>query len=60
VVKNLLAMQKTQEMWFQTLGLGRSPGGEHGYPLLYSCLENPMDRGPGRLPSMELQKVRQN
>ena len=22
-------------------GLGRSPGGEHGYPLQYSCLENP-------------------
>ena len=26
-------------------GLGRSPGGEHGNPLQYSCLENPMDRG---------------
>ena len=25
--------------------LGRSPGGEHGSPLQYSCLENPMDRG---------------
>ena len=25
-------------------GLGRSPGGEHGNPL-YSCLENPKDRG---------------
>ena len=22
-------------------GLGRSPGGGHGHPLLYSCLENP-------------------
>ena len=22
-------------------GFGRSPGGEHGNPLLYSCLENP-------------------
>ena len=34
-------------------GLGRSPGGGHGNPLQYSCLENPMDRkawqsyGPG-------------
>ena len=28
------------------LGLGRSPGGEHGNPLQDSCLENPMDRGP--------------
>ena len=27
-------------------GLGRSPGGGHGNPLQYSCLENPMDRGP--------------
>ena len=22
-------------------GWGRSPGGEHGNPLLHSCLENP-------------------
>ena len=26
-------------------GLGRSPGGGHGYPLECSCLENSMDRG---------------
>ena len=25
--------------------LGRSPGGGHGNPLQYSCLEKPMDRG---------------
>jgi len=25
-------------------GLGRSPGGGHGNPLQYSCLENPTDR----------------
>ena len=25
-------------------GLGRLPGGGHGNPLQYSCLENPMDR----------------
>ena len=24
---------------------GRSPGEVNGYPLQYSCLENPMDRG---------------
>ena len=29
-------------------GLGRSPGGGHGNPLQYSCLENPMDRGDWR------------
>ena len=26
-------------------GSGRSPGGGHGNPLQYSCLENPMDIG---------------
>ena len=30
-------------------GLGRSPGGGHGNPLQYSCLENPMDRGAWRV-----------
>ena len=25
--------------------LGRSPGGEHGNPRQFSCLEAPMDRG---------------
>ena len=27
------------------LGLGRAPGEGNGYPLQYSCLENPMDGG---------------
>ena len=26
-------------------GLGGSPGGGHGNPLQYSCLENPVSRG---------------
>ena len=26
-------------------GSGRSPGGGHGNPLQYSCLENPMEGG---------------
>ena len=26
-------------------GSGRSPGGGHGNPLQYSCLENHMDKG---------------
>ena len=30
-------------------GLGRFPGGEHGSPLQYSCLENSMDRGVWRV-----------
>ena len=29
-------------------GLGRSPGEGNRYPLQYSCLENPMDRGAWR------------
>ena len=29
-------------------GLGISPGGGHGNPLQYSCLENPVDRGAWR------------
>ena len=38
-------------------GSGRSPGGGNGNPLQYSCLENPTDRGTGRLQSMGLQRV---
>ena len=29
-------------------GSGRSPGGGHGSPIQYSCLENPMDKGAWR------------
>ena len=29
-------------------GWERSPGGGHGNPLQYSCLENPTDRGAWR------------
>ena len=36
--------------------VGRSPGEGNGYPLQYSCLGNPMDRGPGGLQSMGSQK----
>ena len=40
-------------------GLGRSPGGGHGNPLQYSCLENPHEQEePGRLQFMELQRIR--
>ena len=31
---------------------GRSPGGGHGNPFQYSCLENPMDRGAWQLTEM--------
>ena len=26
-------------------GLGRGPGGGHGNPIQYSCMENSLDRG---------------
>ena len=48
MVKNLPAMQVLQKMWYLIPGSGRSPGGGHGIPLQYSCLENPMDRGDWR------------
>ena len=40
-------------------GSGRSPGGGHGNPLQYSCLENSMDRGAWHaIQSMGSQRVR--
>ena len=39
-------------------GSGRSPGGRHGSPLQYSCLENPVDRGAWRAPVLEVAKSR--
>ena len=44
VVKNLLASTGDVRDMDSIPGLGRSPGGGHGNPLQYSCLENPMDR----------------
>ena len=41
-------------------GSGRSPGGGHGNPLQYSCLENPMEEEPGGLQSMGPQRVGHN
>ena len=37
IVKNMPAMQET---WVRIPRLERSPGGRHGNPLQYSCLEN--------------------
>ena len=45
VVKNLPASAGDIRDTSSTPGSGRSPGGGHGNPLQYSCLENPMDRG---------------
>ena len=45
VVKNLLANAGNIRDLGSIPGSGRSPGGGHGNPLQYSCLENLMDRG---------------
>ena len=57
VVKNLPAIQEMQEMWVQFPGQEDPLEEGLANPLQYSCLENSMDRGPGRLPSMGLQRV---
>ena len=44
VVKNPPASAGDTEDAGSVPGLGRSPGGGHGNPFQYSCLENPMDR----------------
>ena len=41
-------------------GLGRSPGGGNGNPLLYSCLGKSHGEEPGGLQSVGLQRVRHN
>ena len=38
-------------------GSGRSPGGGHGSPRQYSCLENPVTEEPGRLQIMGSQRI---
>ena len=43
-VKDLLAMQETEEMAGLIPGSERSPGERNGHPLQYSYLENSLDR----------------
>ena len=45
VVKNVTANAEDLRDTGSILRLGRFPGGGHGNPVQYSCLENPMDRG---------------
>ena len=44
-VKNLPAMQETQETQVQSRGWEDSLEEENDNPLQYTCLENPMGRG---------------
>ena len=45
VIKNLPANAGDVRDMGSISGLGRSPGGGHGNPSQYACLENPLDRG---------------
>ena len=45
MVKNLPASARDTGDLDSIPGWGGFPGGGHGNPLQYSCLENPMDRG---------------
>ena len=62
VVKNLSAKAgHCQTDTGSIPGSGRSPGGGHGNPLQYPCLENPHgQRSLGGLQSMGLQRDRQD
>ena len=57
VIKNLPANARDVRDVGSIPGLGRSPGGGHGNPLQYSCLENPMEGGAW-LQSTGSQRVR--
>ena len=60
MVKNLPASAGDVRDVGLTPGLQRSPGGGHGNPLQYSCLENPMDREACWLQSIASQRVGHN
>ena len=49
VVKNLPGNAGNIRNTDSISGLGRSPGGGHGNPLQYSCLENPWTEEPSGL-----------
>ena len=53
MVKNLQAMQET---WALSLDWA-DPVEEEGYPLQYSCLGNPLDRGIWQAPVHGLQRI---
>ena len=58
VVKNPLVTARGVRDAGSIPGLGRSPGGGHGNPLQYSCLENPRTEEPVRLQTIGSQRVR--
>ena len=49
-----------QEIRVQSLGQEDPPGEGNSYPLQYSCLENPMDRGAWQATVHGVSRVRHN
>ena len=60
VVKNLPANAGVTEDAVAIAGSGRSPGGENGSPVQYSCLENSMDRGAWQATDHGVQRLSHN
>ena len=58
--KNPPALWETQQACAQSLRWEDPLEQESGNPPQYSCLNNPMDRGAGRLQAKGLQRVRHN
>ena len=56
VVKNPHANSRDIRDMGLVTGLGRSPGGGHGNPLQYSCMENPADRGAWQVKVLRVAK----
>ena len=54
IIKNLPAVQENH---VQSLGQEDPPEKEMAYPLQYSCLENPIDRGAWRTTVHEVRKI---
>ena len=57
MVKNQLASAADERDMGSIPVLGRFPGGGHGNPLQYSCLEDSMHRGARRAMVHRLQRV---
>ena len=58
MVKNPLVNAGNTRDVASTSGSGRSPGGENGNPLQFSCLENPMEIGAWQATTHSIAKSR--
>ena len=57
MLKNLPATAGDPRDMDSVPGSGRSPGGGHGNPFQYSCLENPKDRRARRATAHGVERV---